>query len=243
MSPNAPQLHVPIVLAGYSGSGKDTVARGIVDSSGQLGRFKRSSARFTDRDPRPGEVQGVDAHFVSPHAFQEHQGHGDFFYHYGKYGQNFGFSYPVLHDELQHGHSFVIGGEIDTAHPLFLGLRERMKREAPGVKPLMLFVNRALDDILEGIHFRPGSQEEKNKRIAHVRRTWEAKPELFAQMEQKFGPDRVQYIWNDDLEAATHQARGFIFRALLAQSQQRESLRPGTESPIIAALEGLLTTV
>lgn len=218
---DSPQFHTPIVLAGYTGSGKDTIAKGIVDSSSAWGsRFQRSTCRFTDRDARPGEVQGVDAHFVSPEAFQEHNGHGDFFFDYHKYGQNFAFSYSVLQTELAKAHSFIIGGEIDTAHRLFSALEDRMRREGGDILPIMVFVNRALGDILAGIEHRPGSQEEKDKRMAHVTRNWEEKPRLLRHMEDTLGPNRVKYIWNDNLAEATQETRTFIGRAIALQGQQ-----------------------
>ncbi len=217
-----PQIHTPIVLSGYTGSGKDTIAHRIVDSSPALGgKFFRSASRFTDRDPRPGEIPGVDAHFVSPQSFQDHKAHGDFFYDYGKYGQNFAFSWPLLQQELQQGHSFIIGGEIDTASRLFYALQERMKRENRGVEPLMVFVNRALNDILQGIDRRPGAQPEKEKRIAHVQGSWEPVPALLARMQEELGPDRVKYIWNQDVAESALETRQFISRALATTAQQQ----------------------
>lgn len=222
-----PQIHTPIVLSGYTGSGKDTIAHRIVDSSPALGgKFSRSSSRFTDRDPRPGEVPGVDAHFVSPAAFQEHKSHGDFFYDYGKYGQNFAFSWPLLQQELQHGHSFIIGGEIDTASRLFLALQERMKRENRGIEPLMVFVNRELNDILTGIDRRPGAQDEKQKRIAHVKQNWERVPTLLAQMQEQLGPHRVKYVWNTDIAEAALETRQFIGQAIAVAVHQAPSRVP-----------------
>ncbi|MBM3266461.1 MAG: 50S ribosome-binding GTPase [Candidatus Sericytochromatia bacterium] len=63
-SPPGPPIWV---LAGPSGSGKTTLANALVDRSGGLVRRARTC---TTREPRPGEVSGVDYTFVSAEEFQ-----------------------------------------------------------------------------------------------------------------------------------------------------------------------------
>ena len=56
-----------VVLAGPSAVGKSTVVRGLRDSVPDL----FFSVSMTTRDPRPGEVDGVDYHYVTTDNFRE----------------------------------------------------------------------------------------------------------------------------------------------------------------------------
>ena len=56
----------PLVLSAPSGAGKTTIARRLRDRRGDV----VFSISATTRDPRPGEVDGVDYHFVSEDAFR-----------------------------------------------------------------------------------------------------------------------------------------------------------------------------
>ena len=58
---------VLFVLSSPSGAGKSTIARRLLASDGGL----RMSVSATTRPPRPGEVDGVDYHFVDLEHFRE----------------------------------------------------------------------------------------------------------------------------------------------------------------------------
>ncbi|GBD37897.1 Guanylate kinase [bacterium HR37] len=55
------------VVSGPSGSGKTTLTRRIIEMLDNV----RFSVSFTTREPRPGEVDGVDYRFVSREEFEE----------------------------------------------------------------------------------------------------------------------------------------------------------------------------
>lgn len=57
-----------IVITGPSGVGKDTVMNAVKD---RLGERAQRVVTYTDRDPRPGEVNHVDYHFISTLEFKE----------------------------------------------------------------------------------------------------------------------------------------------------------------------------
>lgn len=57
-----------VVISGPSGVGKSTVVRQVIDRCG--GRV-RLSVSATTREPRPGEQNGVDYHFLSPLEFSQ----------------------------------------------------------------------------------------------------------------------------------------------------------------------------
>lgn len=64
----------PIVLSAPSGAGKTTIARLLLDRRSDVGY----SISCTTRQPRAGEVDGVDYHFVSPETFEAMVQRGEF---------------------------------------------------------------------------------------------------------------------------------------------------------------------
>jgi guanylate kinase len=63
-----------VILSGPSGVGKDTVIDAWRAADPRVSRV----VAYTTRSPRPGEVHGVDYHFVETWRFQEHVLAGDF---------------------------------------------------------------------------------------------------------------------------------------------------------------------
>jgi guanylate kinase len=64
----------PLVLSAPSGGGKTTVTKLLMQRRSDLGY----SVSCTTRLSRPGEVDGVDYHFVSEQQFIEHRERGEF---------------------------------------------------------------------------------------------------------------------------------------------------------------------
>ena len=72
------------VISGPSGAGKSVLIRRILEDLPAI-RFSVSS---TTRAPRPGEIEGVDYHFVSREQFQSDVDAGRFM-EYSKFCANF----------------------------------------------------------------------------------------------------------------------------------------------------------
>ena len=64
-----------VVVSGPSGVGKSTVVPGVMQR--YAGRLERSISATT-REPRPGEQDGVDYHFLEPQEFARRRADGDF---------------------------------------------------------------------------------------------------------------------------------------------------------------------
>jgi len=64
-----------VVLSGPSGSGKSTVLKRLFEAAPVP---LVSSVSATTRPPRPGEVDGVDYHFLSEEEFDERRRRGEF---------------------------------------------------------------------------------------------------------------------------------------------------------------------
>ena len=64
----------PIILSAPSGGGKTTIARHLLDRRNDVGY----SVSCTTRQPRPGERDGVDYHFLTREQFSGRRAAGDF---------------------------------------------------------------------------------------------------------------------------------------------------------------------
>lgn len=82
----------PVILSAPSGAGKTSIARRLLELRPDVGY----SVSATTREPRPGEVNGVAYHFLSPAAFSEHVALGDF----AEYALVHGNMYGTLRSEV-----------------------------------------------------------------------------------------------------------------------------------------------
>jgi guanylate kinase len=167
-----------LVITGPSGVGKGTLIRLL------LARFPamKLSVSATTRDPRPGEADGVDYHFLSPEEF-EAKIDADEFLEWAEYAGN---RYGTLRSELER-----------DAHPLVLEI------EVQGARQVRARVGDAVS-----VFIAPPSEEALRTRLVGrgsdspeqvERRLETAWTELAARDEF----DHV--IVNDDLDAAVEE--------------------------------------
>lgn len=83
-----------IVLTAPSGAGKTTLARRLMAAVPGLA----FSVSATTREPRPGETDGRDYHFLTPDAFRQRLAAGDFLEHEEVYPGRF---YGTMRPELE----------------------------------------------------------------------------------------------------------------------------------------------
>lgn len=83
----------PYVFSGPSGSGKSTLLKLLLEEF--PGRFS-FSVSHTTRQPRPGEVDGVDYHFVSADQMHAAIAAGDFLEHASFAGNSYGTSIAAV---------------------------------------------------------------------------------------------------------------------------------------------------
>ncbi len=98
---------VIMVVSGPAGSGKGTVCKMLYAS----GDFCQSVSRTT-RDPRPGEVDGVDYSFVSREEFLKLLAEGDFLEHNSYCGQFYGTPKSAAESIIASGKNLLL--EIDV---------------------------------------------------------------------------------------------------------------------------------
>jgi len=99
---------VLIVLAGTSGAGKGTLGRRLLDVDPGL----QWSVSWTTRPARPGEVAGVDYHFVTREEFERVRDEGGFLEWFDVYGDLKGTPRKFVEDALAQGHDVLL--ELDV---------------------------------------------------------------------------------------------------------------------------------
>jgi guanylate kinase len=103
-----------VVIAGPSGSGKNSVIEAIVARCSKCTRLVTA----TTRAPRPGEADGVDYHFLSKERFDGALRDGDILEH--RFVESLGTHYGVYKPDLE---GRIARGEIVLAHLDIVGAR------------------------------------------------------------------------------------------------------------------------
>jgi guanylate kinase len=99
-----------LVVSGPSGSGKTTLCRQLA-SSGEA----HYSISCTTRAPRPGEVDGLDYHFLTPEDFQDRLAADDFLEHAVVHGNLYGSLKSEVIAQLQAGTDVVMDIDVQGA--------------------------------------------------------------------------------------------------------------------------------
>lgn len=95
------------IVTAPSGAGKTSLVRALLERD----RDVRLSVSYTTRAMRPGEVEGVDYHFVSEDRFLHMLEEGDFLESAEVHGARYGTSQTLVESVLDAGHDLVL--EID----------------------------------------------------------------------------------------------------------------------------------
>jgi guanylate kinase len=107
------------VISSPSGGGKGTLIRRLFETVPGISH----SVSWTTRAPRPGEIDGVNYHFVMPEEFERMRARGDFLEWAIVHGNYYGTSRRVVEQELSEGHDIVLEIDVQGAR----ALRERMR--------------------------------------------------------------------------------------------------------------------
>jgi len=174
------------VITGPSGVGKGTLIRGLLERVSGL----ELSVSATTRAPRPGEVDGVDYHFLTPDEFDARVAAGDFVEHATYSGNRYGTRRSELERPLAKGEGVVLEIEVQGARQVRAAIPEAVavfiappSREALRARLL----SRGTD-----------SSEQVDARLQTAVRELEAQPEF------------AHVVVNDRLEEATGELASIV---------------------------------
>jgi guanylate kinase len=111
------------VITGPSGVGKGTLIEKLLDRIPEL----ELSVSATTREPRPGEEDGRDYHFLSEAEFERRVEAGDFLEHATYSGNRYGTLRDAVEGRLAEGRSVVLEIEVQGARQVRAAMPEAMQ--------------------------------------------------------------------------------------------------------------------
>lgn len=183
-----------IVISGCSGVGKSTVISKVLLSRQDI----YFSVSFTTRAPRPGEVDGVNYHFINREEFESRIARDEFLEYAEYVGNYYGTSLKVIQEKLEQGIDVLLDIEVQGA--------AKVKEKCP--EAVMIFII-------------PPSFEELSRRLRERKTDTEEKIAgrlQKAKQEFKKIPIYDYLVVNDQVKTAVDE----IFSILTAESCKTE---------------------
>jgi len=191
------------VISAPSGAGKTTLLRGVMSSLVKL----KFSVSHTTRNPREGEVDGVDYHFVSKDTFQQMIAANVFLEHAEVHDNFYGTSHASIEQELEDGFDVIL--EIDVQGAAILRNNSKVDAAFVFIAPPSLV---ELERRLRG----RGTENEEKVQIRLIN----ARTELEASSEYEY------LIVNNDIDEATTLLQAIVL------AERSKSHRLPTGDPI-----------
>ena len=183
------------MISGPSGVGKDTVIKRLLELDANL----RYSVSYTTRSPRPGEVDGVNYHFVSRAEFEKLINEGAFLEYATYDGNLYGTPIAQLDDVRASANDIVLKIDVQGA--------EQVRKRAPDALRIFL---------------APPSMEEllrrRTQRHSESARD-QASRQLIAEDEMALAGHFDHVVVNDDLERAAQEILAIIRKARMRDIQ------------------------
>lgn len=185
-----------------SGAGKTSLVKALLDSSSAL----RVSVSHTTRNKRPGEVDGVNYHFVDETDFLEMLGRTEFLEHARVFGNLYGTSQAWVEEQLSAGIDVIL--EIDWQGA------QQVKRVLPATRAIFILPP-SRPTLLQRLTAR-GQDDDSiiDQRMA------EAIEEMSHYIESDF------LIVNDDFDIALSEFQAIVCSQRLTTEHQRQALSP-----------------
>ena len=112
-----------VILSGVSGAGKDTIKKELIKRMEEV----ESLPSFTSRNPRVGEEEWIQYHFITKEQFEEKIKNNEF-YEYDLHHENYyGTSRKLMNDKIQSGKIIVKDIEVNGTENLVKLLKEDTK--------------------------------------------------------------------------------------------------------------------
>ncbi|MCQ2033635.1 guanylate kinase [Stutzerimonas kunmingensis] len=190
------------IVSAPSGAGKTSLVKALVDAQPQV----RVSVSHTTRAMRPGEVDGVNYHFVSREDFLARLERNEFLEHAEVFGNLYGTSQRWLEDTLAEGFDLIL--EIDWQGA------QQVRRLMPQAKSIFI-----LPPTQEALRQRLNNRGQDSDEVID-KRMREAVSEMSHYVEYDY------LVINDDFAHALIDLQS-IFRAnqLIQKTQQQRHAR------------------
>ncbi len=157
---------VVMILSGPSGVGKDSA----LDALERLGIPFHRVVTATTRPPRPGEVDGVDYHFVTMKRFAEMIENDELIEYAMVYGDYKGVPKSEIVEPLARGEDVIMRVDVQGA--------ETMAKKLPGAVTVFLTVP-SEEELIQRLRGRKTDSDEQIAiRIAHARKELEELPKF-----------------------------------------------------------------
>ena len=160
--PSTPPLL--ILISAPSGAGKTTLVNLLLKAQPKMTRV----VTCTTREPRPGEKDGIDYHFLTPADFLKRLQAGNFIEHATVYGNSYGILKSELLDKLREGRDVLLNVDVRGAATI----REQAEREPELSRALVtIFLTTSSVDVLAERLKKRGADAEAviEKRLAVAR--------------------------------------------------------------------------
>ena len=122
-----------VILSGVSGAGKDTIKKELIKRMDNV----ISLPSFTSRQPRQGEEEGVQYHFITREEFLEKINNNEFYEYDLHHNNYYGTSRKLMNEKIESGKIIVKDIEVNGTENLIKILEKETK-----VVPIFLRVER-----------------------------------------------------------------------------------------------------
>lgn len=191
------------VISAPSGAGKTTLLRGVMSSLVKV----EFSVSHTTRNPREGEVDGVDYHFVSRDTFGQMIADNMFLEHAEVHDNFYGTSHAAIEEQLQNGFDVILDIDVQGAAIL---------RKNPQVDAAFIFIAPpSLVELERRLRGR-GTENEEKVQVRLIN----ARTELLSSCKYEY------LIVNSDIDEATKVLQAIIL------AERSKSHRLPTGDPI-----------
>ena len=122
-----------VILSGVSGAGKDTIKKELIKRMDNV----ISLPSFTSREPREGEEEGVQYHFITREEFMNKIAQDEFYEYDIHHNNYYGTSKKLMNEKIQSGKIIVKDIEVNGTENLIRLLANETK-----LVPIFLKVDR-----------------------------------------------------------------------------------------------------
>jgi guanylate kinase len=140
------------VISAPSGCGKTTLANKLLEDKPDI----MASISVTTRDPRPGEMDGKDYHFVAKEKFKKMVARDEFLEHEENFGNFYGTPKKPIKKALKAGRSILLNIDVKGAM--------RVRRAHPKESVLVFIMPPSITALKKRLHGRKADKAEEIKR-------------------------------------------------------------------------------